>query len=85
MIARVGLLDSQGVHTAEEYFEYRLHIVDEHLLEVALLPFELGVRLLFPHLEDDALVDVPVADVRLEIIKSLRLLLRVLRHPITFS
>lgn len=96
LLAITGLacLQFDRVHAAEEYLEDGLHVVDQHLLEVFLLSVEVGIRLFFPHLEDYALTDAPVADVSLELlncqlshtyIEVLRLLLCVLRHPVSIG
>ena len=57
-----------SVHTSKEYLEDGLHIVDEHFLEVLLLPVHVRVRLFLPHLEDYALIDAPVAHVAFELL-----------------
>lgn len=67
-VARVGSPDLESVHSTEKYLEYGLHIVDKHLLEVALLSLQLGIVLFFPHFKDDTLVDVPVAHMAFKIL-----------------
>ena len=76
---------SDGGHSPKEDLECLVHIVDEHPLEVLLLLPQLGVSLVLEHLENDALVDVPVTHVRLEVVKSLGLLIGVLEHPVAIS
>ena len=71
-------------HASEEYFEHRLHVVDEHLLEAHLPGCCVGVALvtLVPHLEDDDFLDVPVFALALEVRERLRFLVLVLGYPV---
>ena len=80
------------VHASEEDLEDGLHVVNEHFLEVLFLAIQIWVCLLFPHLEDNALTDTPVADMSLEIlscqlsltyVEVLWLFLCVFCHPVT--
>ena len=78
-----GLLHSDSRHPAEENLEDWLHIIHQHFLERLLLSCKFSVLLLIPHLENDAFVYVPIANLPFELIKSLRLLLRIFLHPVT--
>ena len=71
-------------HASEEYFEHRLHVVDEHLLEAHLPGRRVRVALvaLVPHLEDDDFLDIPVFALALEVRERLRFLVLVLGYPI---
>jgi hypothetical protein len=58
------LLDTNCAHSSEKDLENRFHVVYKHLLEVLLLLLHVRVLLILPHLIYDALIDVPVSNMR---------------------
>lgn len=62
------LFDSYGAHTPKEYLKNGLHIVNKHFLKLLFLLIQLWIILLLPHLVNYAFIDVPVSDMRQEML-----------------
>ena len=63
-----ALFDSESRNSSKENLKHRFHIVDEHLLEITFLLAQVFIFLLFPHLKYDTLVNIPISNMRIEIL-----------------